>query len=380
MTTRGPATTGIPDLDRAMGGLYWGDNVVFELRDSVEAEPLYAPLARAVDQADAIAYVNLGTPPATIRERYGDIVVIDAGPGTPVGRPGGLLNAVRTFGTRHSRSVLLFDSLDEMVDRWGAEQARRFFARCCPLLLDIGAIAYWCVSGSHELAPLRGAVEQITQCVIAVEEHRIRILKADGRPPGIEGSVYAYERAAGEPHFRIAPAASRLSAALRDVRTARGLTQTELARIADVSPSAISHAERGSSGLSLDTVVDLAMKLNVTLDELLRGSDGPGYRLARRLDPRERGESGAILPLLDDPSVGLRIYLIRLDRRDEAAPPVAHKGVEAVAVAEGLVQVELGTRQAALRAGEALVAERAPVTRWRNLGESAASLFWILRD
>jgi transcriptional regulator with XRE-family HTH domain len=376
----GPATTGIPDLDRAIGGLYWGDNVVFELRDGVEKEPLYAPLTHAVAQADAIVYVSLVATPEELQERYGDIQSIDARAGTPTGRPGGLLTAVRTVGLKHSRTVLLFDSLDEMVDRWGGELARRFFAGCCPMLLDIGAIAYWSVSGNADLAQLRSVVEQITQCVIVVEEHRIRIIKADGRPPGVEGSVYQYERAAGEPHFRIAPATSRLAAALRDVRLARGLTQTELARIADVSPSAISHAERGSSGLSLDTVVDLAMKLNVTLDELLRGADGPGYRLARRLDPRERGESGAVLPLLDDASVGLRVYLVRLDRRDEAAPPVTHKGVEAVAVADGLIQVELGSRTAALRAGEALVAERAPITRWRNLGESTATLFWILRD
>jgi transcriptional regulator with XRE-family HTH domain len=298
----GPATTGIPDLDRAIGGLYWGDNVVFELRDGVQKEPLYHPLSQATTQADAIVYVSLVATPEEVRERYGDIESIDARAGTPTGRPGGLLTAVRTVGLRHSRTVLLFDSLDEMVDRWGVELARRFFAGCCPMLLDIGAIAYWSVSGNADLAQLRAVVEQITQCVIVVEEHRIRIIKADGRPPGVEGSVYQYERGDGEAHFRIAPATSRLAAALRDVRLARGLTQTELARIADVSPSAISHAERGSSGLSLDTVVDLAMKLNVTLDELLRGADGPGYRLARRLDPRERGESGAVLPLLDDAS------------------------------------------------------------------------------
>jgi quercetin dioxygenase-like cupin family protein len=51
-----------------------------------------------------------------------------------------------------------------------------------------------------------------------------------------------------------------------------------------------------------------------------------------------------------------------------------------VTVASGLVQIELGDRRAALRAGEALVAEASSITGWRNVGESEAMLFWILRD
>ena len=101
----GPATTGIPDLDRAIGGLYWGDNVVFELRDGVEKEPLYAPLTHAVAQADAIVYVSLVATPEELQERYGDIQSIDARAGTPTGRPGGLLTAVRTVGLKHSPKI-----------------------------------------------------------------------------------------------------------------------------------------------------------------------------------------------------------------------------------------------------------------------------------
>jgi hypothetical protein len=54
--------------------------------------------------------------------------------------------------------------------------------------------------------------------------------------------------------------------------------------------------------------------------------------------------------------------------------------VESIAVAAGLVQIRLGDRHAALRTGEALVAERAPISGWRNLGDGDAMFFWILRD
>ena len=96
---------------------------------------------------------------------------------------------MRAFARRAERTILVFDPLDAMAERWGAEIARRFFVRCCPMLLEIGAIAYWSIGGSDALAALRREVEQVTQCVLVVDDHRVRIAKADGRPPGVEGSV-----------------------------------------------------------------------------------------------------------------------------------------------------------------------------------------------
>jgi transcriptional regulator with XRE-family HTH domain len=222
-------------------------------------------------------------------------------------------------------------------------------------------------------------VEQVTQCVLVVDDHRVRVAKADGRPPGVEGSVLAVSVHDGELRLAATPAAARLAGALRALRSRRSLSQTELAQLAGVSPSAISHAERGQSGLSLDTLLDLSARLNVTLDELLSGDDMRGTHLARRHDPSERSAS-TLLPLLDELGVGLRVFVARLPPRASGAPGELHKGVEAVTVASGLVQIELGDRRAALRAGEALVAEARSITGWRNVGESEAMLFWILRD
>ena len=305
--------------------------------------------------------------------------MIDASWTVPTAAPESSCTAVRSYASRADRTILVFDALDGMAERWGAEIARRFFARCCPMLLEIGAIAYWSIGGADALADLRREVEEITQCVLVVDDHRVRIAKADGRPPGVEGSVLSISRDGGELRLTATPAAARLAVALRSLRQRRDLSQTDLAALAGVSPSAISHAERGQSGLSLDTLLDLSARLNVTLDELLRGDVVRGYQLARRHDPSERSAS-TLLPLLDELGVGLRVFLARLPPRASGRPDERHKGVEAVTVASGLVQIELGDRRAALRAGEALVAEASSITGWRNVGESEAMLFWILRD
>ena len=46
----------------------------------------------------------------------------------------------------------------------------------------------------------------------------------------------------------------------------------------------------------------------------------------------------------------------------------------------GLVQVLLDSGRPVLRRGETLLADRAAILGWRNLGEGEATLFWILRD
>jgi transcriptional regulator with XRE-family HTH domain len=297
-------------------------------------------------------------------------------------QPAPLLRAIVEHCLRGARNLLLFETMESMIDRWGTEVAGRFFSHCCPRLLELGAIAYWSVPSGEDGRRLRRTIEEITQCVLVVDDSRLRIAKADGRPPGIEGSVFRYSDADGLPSLTPAPVVARLGAALRAARTQRQLSQSDLARLAGVSPSAISQAERGQRGLSLETLLQLTANLNITLDELLRGEVVAGYRLARRSRPRARGVANRHepLPLLDDPAAGMRSYLVHLPPLQTGTPHVTHKGTELIAVANGLVQIVLQTGRPVLRAGEAILVETAVVERWRNLGPSEAMLFWVLRD
>jgi hypothetical protein len=113
------------------------------------------------------------------------------------------------------------------------------------------------------------------------------------------------------------------------------------------------------------------------MDELLaRATDAP-YVLARR---DRLTAPGLITPLLDDPSAGLRAYLVNLPGGEAGTPPMKHKGVELPVVAVGLVQVDLGTASPVMRAGDAVLAARVAIESWRNLAGSPARLFCVLRD
>jgi hypothetical protein len=54
------------------------------------------------------------------------------------------------------------------------------------------------------------------------------------------------------------------------------------------------------------------------------------------------------------------------------------KGSGIVAVANGLVQVQVATQTPAVRHGEVLVADSERVQGWRNLAHGEALFFWIV--
>ncbi len=374
------ATTGIPELDLALGGLYWGDNVVWEIEGSGTAEPFFRAAVTRAGTYDTAAYVTVTRSPDEVRAVFPGLDVLDARPGSPLAAADPLIREMRSRCKAFERDLLLFDPLDAIAEQWGADCAQHFFTRGCPMLLELGAIAYWSLAaGSYPLA-LRREIEEVTQCVFAVADGRVRIAKAEGRPFGVQGTVFRYELEGDTVSLAPAPAAARLGGALRSIRLQRHLSQSELARLAGVSPSAVSQAERGQRGLSLETLLDLTSRLGITLDELLRGEVAPGYRLARRHDPPRRTSDGKPVALLDDPQTGLRCYLIRLPVKGTSELGFTHKGIELIAVASGLVQVVLATGRPVLRQGEALLAERSGISAVRNLSDSEAVVFWVLRD
>lgn len=372
--------TGVVELDRALDGLYWGDNVVWVWEGSETHQQLfYDAIAQRRDDFGAAGYVAVSSDPAEITARWPWIEILDARAGTPITSPRQLLEAVRQFCTRAPRPLLLFDSLAPLADRWGMRIASGFFGHCCPMLLDLGAIAYWSMPGASPYRTMHREIEQITQCIIVVGEGRLRISKAEGRPPGAQGQLFRYSVKDGGLQLQPAQAAARVGAALRAYRLRRDLSQSDLARLAGVSPSAISQVERGERGLSLETLMTLSGRLNVTLDELLGGEVTPDYRIGRR-HGLGAAPAGSILPLLDDAEAGMRAYLVSLPRSATVEAPFTHKGAELVGVVSGLIQVLLSSGRPVLRRGETLLASRRGIDGWRNMGEGDAQCLWVLRD
>lgn len=365
--------TGFDTIDAALGGLITGDNVVWLTDD----EPLYRRLVSGFVGAAGTSglVVDFGGSPAG----EAPVTVLDAGPTSPYRTAVPLADELERRVRADQPDYLIIDGLGRVVRRWGIEAVSAFFARVCPAMLDAGVTAYWSIDSMLGRA-FTDHVRQITQCLLDVRGGRLRVLKAEGRPESLQDITYQLRvDDHGDVIVDSPPAGGRLARGLHAVRQQFGLTQQELATVAGVTPSAISQAESGARGLSLDTVITIADRLEITTDRILSAGTSRSYTLARH-DRSRRLANTSVTALASDSTVGLRSYLIELAPGEESSPPFDHRGVTMIAPLRGLIQVVLADDRPVLRSGDVLMVERDGVRAWRNLRVQPARFHWILRD
>jgi transcriptional regulator with XRE-family HTH domain len=370
-------TTGVPTLDTFLGGgMLAGDNVVW-IGDEGDAVRWFC--WRLLDGGPRPGRLVTFGGAATRPDPPPGIDVLDLSDASGVGTPAAARAAILALD-HDEGSRLVFDGIDDLVRRWGAPAARELYTTVCPRLFELGAVAYWTGTREWVSAGLLDDITRVAQCVFDLRDQRLRVAKAEGRPQRIQGSLVELlpsSDAGGPIGFEVGRehVVGRVGAGLRRVRQARNLTQTQLAALAGVSPAAISQTESGRRGLSLDTLVPLCDRLGIGVDDLLGAPDTQDVVLARR--DRLRISEG-VVALHDDPSAGLRTYLIRLDVGESKPPPFTHKGVETVLVGDGLILVDTGDETPVLRTGDAVLVRRAVIERWTNLGDRPAQFFWIV--
>lgn len=361
------ARSGIDLLDQTLGGLVWGDNVVLRAaEDATVVDALIESALSAPGYTGRLA-ISLGGP---VR---GDVDTEDVS-GLELDQAiGRILARGAELGTG---GLLIVDDLGLAVERYGVDGARRLFVRSCPLLLRHGAVAYW-VLGPGVPQDLAEQIRRITQVLLRIDGGTLTVIRAEARPRAVVGASFSLRVGDdGAPRLTPLGPGTRSGAALAAVRTQRGLTQAAVAELAGVSASAISQAERGQRGLSVDTLVRLATGLGVTLDELVVGSRSAGYRIRGRMAPHRGGASR--VALLDSQDEAMRVYEFRLDPGAHGTPPARTRGTEAVLLGQGLLLVTMTDGSTpVIREGEALFGGEAGIADWRNLADDHAIGFWI---
>ena len=368
--------TGFDGLDAALGGLVTGDNVVWICDDADLYRSLAMGLVRSATRPRRRAVVvsfRAGAP-------FGiqGATTIDATARSEFASAGPLVDAIDRHVRSRAPTCLIVDDLAAVVHRWGVDTVSAFFERVCPAMLEAGVTAYWQVGSALGPSFVEHA-RQITQCLLDVRHDRLRVLKAEGRPDALQGISYRLQHDVSHVDVIPPPAGGRLARGLATLRSELGLSQLELAAAAGVTPSAISQAESGARGLSLDTVVTLADRLDVSIDRVLSAGNPRSYHLTRH-DRARIVPNSTVAALATDITTGLRVFLVNLAGDARRHPPFDHRGVAAVAPLRGLVQVELDDDRPVLRAGDVLVVEHGRVHGWRNLRSHEAACYWIVRD
>lgn len=366
--------SGFESVDRALGGFVSGDNVVWVCDDDRVYETLAAGFAReAVDRGAGCLHVCFSTRASVVE----GATRLDASAASKFSRPVALTAEIERRVHSESLRCLVVDSLHVACQQWGMENGAAFLERVCPAMFDAGVTAYWAIDsslGEH----FSQAVRATAQCVVDVRGGHLCVVKAEGRPYSQRGIRHRLHVEGGLVTVTMSPAHGRLAQGLSTLRRDLHLTQRRLAAIGGVTGSAISQAESGTRGLSIETLMTIADSLGVTLDRLVDGRPDEVYRLARR--DRSPRLSKNVVFLASDKAVGLRALFVTLPGGASEVPTVEHTTVQMIVVVRGLVQIDLGEDHPVLRAGDSLVIESTAIRSWRNLHPETASFYRILRD
>ncbi|MBR73161.1 MAG: MerR family transcriptional regulator [Rhodospirillaceae bacterium] len=130
---------------------------------------------------------------------------------------------------------------------------------------------------------------------------------------------------------------------VRTLRKKHGMTVTELAATAELSPGMLSKIENGLTSPSLSTLQALGNALNVSVMALMRRHEqrheatfvpaGQGLHIKRR--GTRSGHDYQLLGHAVSNRVGVEPYHITLDKKSEVYPSFQHEGTEFIHVISG---------------------------------------------
>ncbi|MDH3344628.1 MAG: helix-turn-helix domain-containing protein, partial [Desulfobacteraceae bacterium] len=308
-------TSGVSQLDHLLGGLFIGDNVVwYDDAGSLAAAYCLNFIQASQAQNRPLIYVSFDRSPKNLLDKLGalaqndQLIILDCftygkGSGskiflqfyenkTPkwpcqiirVDNPRQIDQVMDTLYGIHGTLVgdvrFVFESLTGMQELWGGEQHLiNFYSHSCPRLYELNTVAYWIIEKRAHSPRLRAQINQIAQVAIDLSVKRgktsLTILKAEKRELDTMNKPFNY----WSKGLKITFASEKhstdwfdLGMRLKEFRTRRGLSQTELGKLVGVTPSTISQVESNLIYPSLPALLKMAEVLAIELNSFFRES------------------------------------------------------------------------------------------------------------
>lgn len=301
--------SGIADLDNLIDALYVGDNVVWEVEAGTSPEIFMLNFIRqSLSEDHHVIYVSFNQSPHTILRKIGDtgqkgkFVLLDcftSGKGKNdrafarfyenscdarvirVEDPGNVEQFTALLASLEdstpSGGRYVFESLTGMQDLWGDEnRTYKFFTHMCPLLYDLGTVAYWILEKDAHSQKFKANLRHITQVVLELFKRKdklwIKALKLEGRPNREAFKPHMYEINNNEtvvitPVKKEAPL--DIGKRIKELRVRTGMSQKELADKVGLTPSFISQLENNQIAPSLNSFIQICDALGVSLSDTL---------------------------------------------------------------------------------------------------------------
>ena len=429
MTHLVSVTSGVSQLDQLLGGLFIGDNVVWHDDAGSLAWTFCLNFLNASQrEGKPIIYVSFDRSPKVLLDKLGglasytNLTVLDcftSGKGASSSiftkfyeQPRGE-SACRVIRVEEPRDVssfsetlysvhaplsgdvrLVFESLTGMEELWGGEEAlANFYSHSCPRLYELETIAYWIMEKNAHSTRLKAQIAQIAQVVLDLSVKRgttsLTILKAEKRDISNLQKPYTYwTKDHGVFFDQEKRTTSRLDLGhrIKEMRTKRGLSQTELAKMIGVTPSTISQVENNLIYPSLPALLKVAEVLQVEPGSFFRETQGEGTGFIFKSEdyqevfletlPAEAGLAQRLTPL-DFPGRS-EPFLIEVNPGENVGTHFfSHKGEEFGFLISGRLELRHQGRTQLIRPGDVVYLTSEAPSGWKNPGPETARLLWI---
>ncbi len=426
---RSAVTSGVSLLDRLLGGLFIGDNVVWYDEAGSLADFFCRKFIQSSGEQDkALIYVDFDRSPKNLMDKLGpltehpNLTVLDCfthgkGGGAEIflrfykdgarrGRcavrrvedpcdPDKVMNLLYDIHGRKEGDVrFVFESLTGMQELWGDEDhILTFYAKSCPRLYELNTIAYWIIEKFAHSQRLRAHINKIAQVAIELSLRRgktsLKILKAEKRNLENLSRPYNYWNIGSDIFFdaeRRSTGRIDLGARLKSLRNRSGLSQTELARLVGVTPSNISQIESNLIYPSLPALLKIAEILSVDISAFFQR----GEQTIPRIHFPAAEAAEVHFPNLSRESVSVR-RLTPADFEQQAEPFIVeilprkslnahfftHKGEEAGYLISGQLEFRHVGGAVTVNPGDLIYLTSDMPTHWKNPGPETAKLLWL---
>lgn len=422
-------TTGVNRLDSILGGLLIGDNVVwYDHAGSLASEFCLNFIKACKAEKKHIIYVSFDRSPRNLLEKLGTLseypgmTILDCftwgkGAGTEVflrfyyeDRPEWPCRIVRVDEPRQPDQVMdavygihssmsgdvrfVFESMTGMQDLWGGEdQLLQFYTHSCPRLYELNTVAYWIMEKNAHSSRQKAQINQIAQVAIDLSIKRgttsLTVLKAEKRSLDNQHKPFNYWTRDLEITFedeRRTSGRIELGLRLKEIRTKRGLSQTELAKLVGVTPSTISQVESSLIYPSLPALLKMAEVLSVDMSSFFQADADTAKRI---VFPSAEAVEVKFPDVQNEGIFVKALTPVDLDTRTEPflieiAPDTklnshffVHKGEELGYLISGKLKMTVDKAVHDLFPGDTICLTSDIPSQWHNEGPSAARLMWI---
>jgi transcriptional regulator with XRE-family HTH domain/KaiC/GvpD/RAD55 family RecA-like ATPase len=421
--------SGVRQLDRLLGGLYIGDNVVWYDDAGSLAFVFCLNFIQASRYQDKpIIYVSFDKSPKNLLETLGELAenplltILDCftygkGAGSEVflkfyndkirsgscrvvlvKEPRSVSKTMDSFYGVHETLEgdvrFVFESLTGMQELWsGEEDVLNFYSHSCPRLYELNTIAYWIIEKQAHSRKLRAQINQIAQVAIDLSLKRgktsLTILKAEKRNIETSNIPFTYWNNDLNVVFeteRKNLGRLNLGMRLKELRNKRGFSQTELAKHVGVTPSSISQIESNLIYPSIPALLKMAEVLSVDISSFFHESQNISGRI---IFPFSEA-SDIQLPGIAKKNIRSKL-LIPVDLEPKAEPYLIeippgetllshffiHKGDEIGYMLSGELQLKINKAVYSAVSGDTIYLSSEIPSQWKNPGPDTAKILWV---